>query len=149
MDDASLIRLRFEHQEQDLGESELRPIAIGGGTYTITGSNLSIPGEWRIRMTIQRPERFDIVTDFLPTILTPPPPPAPPEPDIDTTVYGRSPALLLTGVTLLLTGLAFTLQLRLTASLRQGTVLLAISMMIVGVIFIASEVIVLRLNIIF
>ena len=70
--DASLIRLRFDHQ--DLGQSELRiepaanPGQQQGGLYRITGANLSVPGEWRLRLTIARPEQYDSVVDFNPTI---------------------------------------------------------------------------------
>lgn len=75
--DASLIRMRFDRP--DLGQSELRiePAAGSGqqqgGIYHITGANLSAPGEWRIRMTIARPDQYDTVIDFNLTI----PPPAP------------------------------------------------------------------------
>lgn len=74
--DVSLIRLRFDHQ--DLGQSELRiepaanPEQQEGGLYHITGANLSVPGEWRIRVTIARPDQYDTVVDFNPTIAAPP-----------------------------------------------------------------------------
>ena len=77
INDASLIRMRFDHQ--DLGQSELRiepsanPRQEQDGLYRITGANLSAPGEWRIRMTIARPDQYDTVIDFNLTI----PPPAP------------------------------------------------------------------------
>jgi hypothetical protein len=83
--DASLIRLRFTHQTQDLGESELR-ITPGenqgeNGVYTVGGANLSAPGAWQVRLTMQRPEQYDTVVDFLPTVEAPPaPPPLPPAP---------------------------------------------------------------------
>jgi copper transport protein len=74
--DASLIRLRFEHTEQDLGESELRigPDAESNadGVYTVRGANLSVPGPWRIRMSVQRPDQFDAVVDFAPNVQMPP-----------------------------------------------------------------------------
>lgn len=74
--DASLIRLRFDHR--DLGQSELRiePAAASdrqqGGIYHIKGANLSAPGEWRIRMTIARPDQYDTVVDFSPSVAAPP-----------------------------------------------------------------------------
>ncbi len=74
--DASLIRMRFDHPE--LGQSELRiEPASGsgqqqGGIYHITGANLSAPGEWRIRMTIARPDQYDTVIDFRPSVAAPP-----------------------------------------------------------------------------
>lgn len=70
IDDASLIRLRFDSRSQNIGESELRPVHESDGRYTITGSNLSLPGDWRIRISIQRPGKFDTVVDFTPHILS-------------------------------------------------------------------------------
>lgn len=76
VNDASLIRLRFDSLEQNLGQSELRPeLRDDGIFYTATGSNLSVPGQWRIRMTVQRPQQFDTVLDFQPTISAAAPPP--------------------------------------------------------------------------
>src|SRR5690606_25557157 len=67
IDDASLIRLRFESETDNLGESELRP-TLQGGRYVVQGANLSVAGDWQIRMTIQRPNEFDTVLDFEPSI---------------------------------------------------------------------------------
>lgn len=66
--DASLIRLRFEHGEEDLGESELRIEPKGDGIYTVQGANLSVPGPWRIRVSVQRPDQYDTIVDFMPTV---------------------------------------------------------------------------------
>ncbi len=74
--DASLIRLRFTNLDQNLGESELRPQPSGQGDYRATGSNLSTPGHWRIRMTVARPGKFDVVADFEANIQPPPPMPS-------------------------------------------------------------------------
>jgi mono/diheme cytochrome c family protein len=73
IEDASLIRLRFTNLDQNLGESELRPQLSGEGDYRINGANLSLPGNWRIRMTVARPGKYDSVVDFNPTIFAPPP----------------------------------------------------------------------------
>ena len=64
INDASLIRLRFNNMDQNIGESELRPKLSHQGDYRVTGANLSIPGHWRIRMTVARPGKFDAVADF-------------------------------------------------------------------------------------
>jgi hypothetical protein len=61
--DATRIRMRFSHASAS-GRSELRPEAQPDGTYTAQGSNLSISGEWRVRLTISRPRQFDSVVDF-------------------------------------------------------------------------------------
>lgn len=101
VNDASLIRLRFTHTTDDLGESELRPEFVGDGVYQISGANLGLPGEWRIRTTVQRPGAYDAVTDFSPTISAPPPPrlidPTPSE-------NGRLTAALLIGLSLVALG---------------------------------------------
>jgi copper transport protein len=97
IDDASLIRLRFDHQSANLGTSELRPESQGNGVYTIAGANLGVPGQWRIRATIQRPNQYDTVLDFEPNI--------PPAPEVDLSALEQSaapltdrvPILLLTG----------------------------------------------------
>ncbi len=75
IEDASRIRLRFE--TNGIGESELNPIHQGQGVYTARGTNIGVPGEWRIRTTIQRPNTFDTVIDFTAEITATPPPPAP------------------------------------------------------------------------
>lgn len=93
IEDASLIRLRFDHQGQDLGTSELRPEHTGGGIYEIAGANLSVPGDWRIRATVQRPGQFDTVVDFTPQIGLAP---APRGLAVETWP-NRVPVLLLTG----------------------------------------------------
>lgn len=73
VEDASLIRLRFDNLDQNLGQSELRPTAEGGGIYIATGANLSAPGRWRVRMTLQRPGVFDKVIDYELEVKPPPP----------------------------------------------------------------------------
>lgn len=76
--DASLIRLRFTNLDQNLGQSELRIEPEGvveSGLYEVRGNNLSAVGRWRVRMTIQRPSEFDVVTDFEIDAKLPPPPP--------------------------------------------------------------------------
>jgi copper transport protein len=103
VDDASLIRLRFLHQEENLGQSELRPAAEGNGYYRIEGANLSIPGPWRVRMTVQRPQKFDTVVDFE---VDAEPAPIATTPVVDNTIppMERGLAAALTGVMLLTVG---------------------------------------------
>jgi copper transport protein len=64
IEDASRIRLRFEHTRERLGETELRPEPVGGGQYAAAGANLSVPGTWQIRATVQRPGQFDTLVTF-------------------------------------------------------------------------------------
>ncbi|MCK6580173.1 MAG: copper resistance protein CopC [Anaerolineae bacterium] len=77
--DASLIRLRLEHRTANLGESELRPVHEADGRYVAVGSNLSLPGDWRVRITVQRPDQFDTLVDFAPSIPAAAPPVESPE----------------------------------------------------------------------
>lgn len=135
--DASLIRLRFDHDEQNLGQSELRAELQEDGTFLVTGANLSIPGTWRIRMTVQRPGEFDTIMDFAPNILASPPPATP---VIDTTIPATSQtvAVLAAGLGLLVVGGFFLGQygLRLTT----GPSIVALTSMVVGIMFLASAV---------
>lgn len=135
LSDASLIRLRFDHTEQALGQSELRPELAPGGTYTVTGSNLSIPGIWRIRMTVQRPNEFDTLLDFESNILGSPPPPIP---MIDSTIPAANQltALLAGGFALLIVSGFFIGQ----QGVRplNGSNITALIGIFVGIIFLAS-----------
>ncbi|HLA44595.1 MAG TPA: CopD family protein, partial [Aggregatilineales bacterium] len=99
--DASLIRLRFTHQNENSGESELNPVHTADGIYSVSGANLSFPGDWQIRTTIQRPNEFDTVMDFKPEITNRP---APREIDTTIPIKHRVIASLMTGITLLMIG---------------------------------------------
>lgn len=137
VEDASVIRLRFENQEENLGESELRPEHQGSGVYTISGSNLSVPGEWRIRTTVQRPDKFDALADFRPTMniatfITPPPrDPATPLPN-------RTLVLLGVGMVAVIIGGFFLGENRLRPPLASS--LLAAGLVAAGLAFLVSGV---------
>lgn len=94
--DASLIRIRFDNDDPTVGESELRIEALTGGRYTVSGANLSASGTWRVRLTIQRPNQFDSVVDFIPDIIVPAAEAAPFDPAPDSA--SRSTVLMLTGI---------------------------------------------------
>jgi copper transport protein len=64
MIDASRVGLRFTHLDNLVGESTLRAEHIGYGIYRVMGTNLSVPGTWRIRLSIRQPDQFDVITDF-------------------------------------------------------------------------------------
>ncbi|CAG0990178.1 partial Copper transport protein YcnJ, partial [Anaerolineae bacterium] len=99
IEDATLIRLRFENQAENLGRSELNPIHQGDGVYSVSGSNLSTPGDWQIRVNIQRPNVFDTVIDFNPQVSLPSAPAAPPPlPEPKSPLSNQGIALLLTGL---------------------------------------------------
>lgn len=99
--DASLIRVRFDHQTRNLGQSELRPTSNDDGTYSVVGANVSQPGAWRARVTVQRPGAFDLVTDFTLNMELPP---VPPGLNTGAPIPGHTQAELAAGVGLLLVG---------------------------------------------
>ncbi|MBW4437719.1 MAG: copper chaperone PCu(A)C [Pleurocapsa minor GSE-CHR-MK-17-07R] len=72
VEDASLLRLRFENPGQGISESNLRLEPVDRGTYRASGANLSASGDWQVRMTVRRPGAFDTVLDFSPTVTTQP-----------------------------------------------------------------------------
>jgi copper transport protein len=139
VEDITLIRMRFESQTQNLGETELRPTQTAPGIYSITGAALSVPGAWRIRLTIQRPDQFDTVLDFRPEVPSAPqpvlatPPPAPSSP-----LPNRVWVLLLNGLLALAVGGYFLGENR--HHLRQLSALLAIGLMALGGVFLISAV---------
>jgi copper transport protein len=101
IDDASLIRVRFDNQTQNVGQSELRPVHEANGEYKIAGANLSVPGTWRVRVTVQRPDKFDALADFTLDMQNAP---IPPGLDMSVPFSGRQWALLLSGLALLALG---------------------------------------------
>jgi copper transport protein len=136
---ATLIRMRFEHQTEDLGESELqiRPDAeVPDGVYFIEGANLSTVGEWRVRMTIQRPEQFDSVVDFTFNVIASPAPPPAPAVDVNAVPPYRTATFLVVGALALLAGVAFLATQRFRA--WQGAGLLASVLVVLGITFLVS-----------
>ncbi|MBL8164123.1 MAG: copper resistance protein CopC [Anaerolineae bacterium] len=133
---STLIRMRFESQEQNLGESELRPLPLHQGVYTIKGANLSLPGEWRIRVTVQRPDAFDALADFKPDVPPMPDTPDPvPMPAPNTPLPGRVLVLVILGIAAMAVGGYFLGENRLR--LRAST-LLSVSTILIGLLFLAS-----------
>ncbi len=133
---ASLIRMRFESQTQNLGESELRPTHQGNGVYTVEGANLSTTDDWRIRVTVQRPDQFDALADFRPTIPNVPFPVQPPPIDPNPELISRVVAMVLAGVTVLIAGAYFLGENRLRSPYASS--LLALGSIALGANFLAS-----------
>jgi hypothetical protein len=138
--DASLIRLRFDSLDQDIGTSELRPQNQGDGNYVAAGANLSVPGNWRIRMTVQRPGKYDAVTNFNVNMQLPPPLPPPPLIDPAPVLSERAVAFLLAGVVALAAAGFFIGENRLRLRLSSGAVLLTGGLFIGGCLFLVSGV---------
>jgi hypothetical protein len=139
INDAALIRMRFESQSQNIGESELRPVNVAEGVYRASGANLSAPGDWRIRVTIQRPNQFDTLVDFNPTITAAPATQAAvPLPDPNAPMPNRVLILLLVGIAALAVGGYFLGENR--ARILQASSLLAIGLLIVGGAYLFSAI---------
>jgi hypothetical protein len=137
--DASLIRMRFEHQTENLGESELqiRPESeAADGVYSIEGANLSAVGEWRLRMTVQRPDEFDAVADLEFGVIAPPPPPPAPVVERDPVLQYRTFTLFVVGFFALLAGLFALIEQRFR--LKHGAALLGSLLVILGAAFLLS-----------
>jgi copper transport protein len=133
---ATLIRMRFEDQTGKLGESELqiRPEAeTPDGVYTVAGANLSTVGDWRVRMTVQRPDAYDSITDFAFAVIAPPEPPSLPAIEASPVLPYRTAALLAAGTVALLAGLYFLAQQR--SRPWQGPGMPASLLVILGVTF--------------
>ncbi|MEP6985481.1 MAG: copper resistance protein CopC [Chloroflexota bacterium] len=132
IEDASLIRLRFTSLDQNVGDSELRLKPNGQGEYRLKGSNLSLAGQWRIRMTVARPNKFDTVVDFNLTIGLSPPAPSF---NMMSAVPGvtRTLAAALAGLALL--GIGGFIAARSGRMLITAHGLLAVSGVVVGLIF--------------
>lgn len=133
---ASLIRLRFEHQTERLGQSELQITEGQDGVYSVRGANLGAPGDWQIRMTVQRPDQFDAVVDFLPTVPPPPLPQPAPVVEVQTALPYRSEILLVTGLLLLGAGGYFLGRQRFR--FWQGLGVVASTLVVVGGILLAN-----------
>jgi len=100
--DASRVRMRFTPQVGTPGASELRPVP-DGTRYMAEGANLSLDGDWQIRVTVARPGEFDTIYDFDVTVGAPPQP-APAPISIDQSAASLLAASLITGVALLAIG---------------------------------------------
>jgi hypothetical protein len=130
--DASLVRLRFESQENpSLGRSDLELEHTDDGTYIARGSNLSLPGKWKVRINVQRPNKYDTVTDFYPTAAVAPKAndPAPPLSD-------RMVALSAVGMIALIAG-GYTAMRSSFRPLRADA-LLSISLIALGIVMLVS-----------
>jgi copper transport protein len=62
--DASLVQLRFDMLEMDMGQPTLELKATQPGLYTATGAILSMLGTWDIEILVQRPTQNDITATF-------------------------------------------------------------------------------------
>lgn len=136
IEDASRIRMRFENQTQNLGESELRPEHQGDGIYSVSGANLSTTGTWRIRTTIQRPDKFDVLVDFTPEIGLPPAPTPVPVINHAPSFDSRIIALMLMGIAALGIGGFFIAGERFR--LNYGSRLIGSGLAICGTMFLCS-----------
>ncbi|MEO8611150.1 MAG: copper resistance protein CopC [Chloroflexota bacterium] len=136
--DSTLIRMKFDSQTQNLGESELRPTAQSEGVYTISGSNLSVAGDWRIRITVARPDQYDALFDFKPTMTLQPLPAQPAPIDPSAPLPYRTLALLAAGILALVIGGFFLGENRFRPP--RAASILAVGLLLVGGAFLVSGV---------
>lgn len=126
--DVSSIRMRFESLDQAVGISELRPESTAPGVYRASGANLSLPGEWRIRLTIQRPSRFDTIANFA-IAVAPPPTTSPATFRLTIPVAERIVITAILGIVLLMVGGFFFARER-AAQLTTGHVLSGVALFV-------------------
>ncbi len=126
--DATLIRVRFDYLARNLGQSELRPTLTSDDQYVAEGANFSQPGEWRVRLTIQRPNQFDIVLDYPLTLELAP---VPPDLNMGAPLPGHTRVELLAGAALMIVG-GFTVG-RKWLKLWDGVGVFGAAMLFVGI----------------
>jgi copper transport protein len=130
IDDATLIRLQFSTTDvPGIARSELRLKPIGKGEYKATGSNMTLPGHWKIRAIIQRENAYDELVDFAVDAVAAPAPPS------DVMSFPEHKAILLgLGVlNVLAGGVFFGLYHR-----RTGIGLLSALLLALGLVFVVS-----------
>ncbi len=130
INDATLVRLQFTTTSvPGLGKSELRLKPVGKGQYSATGSNLSLPGLWRVRAIIQRENAYDEFVDFPVNAVS-----APPLPDDPMSFPEHRAVLLGLGIlTAVAGGVFFGVHYR-----RVGIGLLSLLLLALGLVFVAS-----------
>jgi len=135
INDATLIRLRLDNLTRNVGQSELRPQHAGDGEYHAYGANLSVPGEWRARITIARPSEFDVLADFTLDMRLPP---VPEGLDMRLPLTGHAVAELVTGLALLALGGFVGVQVKFWRFSAAG--LLATIIILIGMVMVMSGV---------
>jgi copper transport protein len=53
------VAVDFTYLDQDIGTTQVLARDTGGGVYVVDGTQLSLPGKWRIDVDIQRPTKQD------------------------------------------------------------------------------------------
>jgi copper transport protein len=101
INDVMLIRIRLDNLSRNLGQTEIRPQHAGDGEYHAYGANLGVSGSWRARVTIARPDKFDVLADFMLDLTLPP---IPEGLDMSQPLTGHYVAELLVGLALLALG---------------------------------------------
>lgn len=134
LNDATLIRVRLDNQTRSIGQSELRPTLISeDGEYAAEGANLSTSGTWRARLTIARPNQFDVLADFTLDMQLAP---IPEGVDMRLPLTGHALAELLTGLVLLALGGFAGVSVKFWRFSALG--LLSTPIVLVGMVFIMS-----------
>ncbi len=132
INDVDRVRLRFDKADgSGTSELDIRGVQPKDGIYRVEGANLSSPGVWRVRLTVQRPGQYDVVTDFQPTVSA-----APVAQALDPTppIQERSIANALAGMAALAVGGALLAQRRSGIGARVLALLLTAG----GIVFLLS-----------
>lgn len=64
MNTVQLVRLSFERPDLDIGVTELEATQESADTYAVSGSALSVLGDWQVRVLVRRSDADDVETTF-------------------------------------------------------------------------------------
>ncbi len=56
--------LRFTPAQGSVPPSEIQLLGQGNGTYSVKGSNLSLPSNWQVQVVVRRENKFDAYANF-------------------------------------------------------------------------------------
>lgn len=62
--EVQLLRLDFDHEDPNIGSSQLDLPLAGSAKFQADATNLSIPGNWTVTTTVRRRGQDDVRTDF-------------------------------------------------------------------------------------
>ncbi len=63
--ETQIVRLTFAMQEMDMGENVLEAPPSGGAAFVVTGSPLSMVGQWQVTVLVRRAGLEDVSVDFV------------------------------------------------------------------------------------
>jgi mono/diheme cytochrome c family protein len=126
--------LRFIRAQGNIPSSEVQLLGQGDGTFTSTGSFLSLPGNWQVQAVVRREDKFDAFANFDFKIQRPG------SEDKNTAASKQTGGLLLT-IGLLSTLITFTMQTHRPLRLGLG-IPLSVLMISFGVVYLTRPVVI-------